>query len=160
MSPQRSRLHARLRGTKVATLRMTSLMDIFTALLLFLLKAFVASGQSGTVSPGVQLPSSLARTPVREAPIVAVTRDFVLLDGEAMASSTEAVRGSNLEIAPLYARLSQLHGEHSREPGFEPRVVVQGDRGIEFRLLQRVMYTSHLAGYTSVSLAVLQDEAP
>lgn len=160
MSPRRSRLRARLRGSQTATLRMTSLMDIFTALLLFLLKTFVASGQAGTVSPGVQLPSSLARTPVREAPIVAVTGDFVLLDGEPMASSADAVRGSDLKIASLYERLAQLHEEHRSEPEFEPRVIVQGDRGIEFRLLQRVMYTSHLAGYTSVSLAVLQDEAP
>jgi biopolymer transport protein ExbD len=55
--------------------------------------------------------------------------------------------------------LAQLRRAGESTAGFTPRIVVQGDRGIEFRLLHRVITTSHLAGYTHVSLAVVQDGA-
>ena len=41
-------------------LRLTSMMDILTVLLLFLLKSFVVEGEVVTPVPGVELPSSSA----------------------------------------------------------------------------------------------------
>jgi biopolymer transport protein ExbD len=138
-------------------LRMTALMDIFSTLLLFLLKSFVADGQSGTVTPGVTLPSSIAQQSPSDAPVVAVTKEFISLEGEVMSRSGDAKRSDALQVEPLYDALVRLREGGDGEAG--RRLVVQGDRGIEFRLLQRVMYTSQMAGFTRVSLAVIQDDA-
>ena len=148
---------ARIGGGSAPLLRMTALMDIFTTLLLFLLKSFVVEGTSGTVTAGVVLPSSLAREATWEAPIIAVTPEHILFEDQAVPVKT-ALAGADLRVAPLYESLTALHRANADQPGFEPRVVVQGDRSIEFRLLQRVIYTSQLAGFTQVSLAVVQDE--
>lgn len=155
---RRSRLRKRLGNGSTPMLRMTALMDIFSTLLLFLLKSFVAGGQAGTVTPGVTLPPSIARTSPREAPVIAVTDRFITLEGEMMSKSADAVATVDLKVEALYEALVEMRETSEKEPGFEPRVVVQGDRSIEFRLLQRVMYTSQLAGYTKVSLAVIQDD--
>ena len=39
----------------------------------------------------------------------------------------------------------------------EPKVTIQGDRAIEFQLLEKVMYTCGEAGFEQLSLAVLQE---
>ena len=91
--------------------------------------------------------------------MIAVTDQFILLEGELMAESTKAVTRGDLKVEQLYEALVDLRTAAEQQPEFEPRIIVQGDRAIEFRLLQKVMYPSQLAGYTQVSLAVLQDEA-
>ncbi len=154
---RQARLRSRIGGGSAPLLRMTSLMDIFTTLLLFLLKGFVVDGTAGTVAAGVVLPSSLAREAPWEAPVIAVTPEHIVCEGQALPVKA-ALAGQDLRVAPLYEILHALHSANAGQPGFEPRIVVQGDRNIEFRLLQRVIYTSQLAGFTQVSLAVVQDE--
>ena len=157
MIARRSRLRARLAGAGAPMLKMTALMDIFSTLLLFLLKTFVAEGQAITVTPGVTLPSSVAQSEPHEAPVLAVTDAFIALEGQAVLKSSEALASDGLEVKPLYDALVRLRETQPQDGAERHRVVIQGDRGIEFRLLQRVMYTSQLAGWTDVSLAVLQD---
>jgi len=158
MSRRRRRVRNRL-GGGAPMLKMTALMDIFSTLLLFLLKSFVADGQSGTVTPGVTLPSSISQSTAWDAPVIAVTNRFISLEGEVMAESPTALASSQLRVEPLYRALVTLREQNEQHPDFEARLVVQGDRGIEFRLLQRVMYTGQIAGFTDVSLAVIHDEA-
>ena len=156
MRRKRGNFRRRIGGNNTAVLRMTSLMDVFTTLLLFLLKSFVADGQSGTVTPGVVLPPSVAQSEPWDAPVIAVTRDYLSCEGN-IIPVTAALQGTDLRVEPLHAQLVQLRQAGESRPGFAPRIVVQGDRSIEFRLLQRVIATSHLAGFTQVSLAVVQD---
>jgi len=158
MLRRRGRTRKRMGGGGAPMLKMTALMDIFSTLLLFLLKSFVAEGQSGTVTPGVTLPPSISQSAPWDAPVIAVTGRFISLEGEVMAESSEALASNELHIEPLYRALVELRETNEVHPDFKPRLVVQGDRAIEFRLLQRVMYTGQVAGFTEVSLAVIQDD--
>ena len=157
MIRKHNKMRNRLSGAGAPMLKMTALMDIFSTLLLFLLKSFVAEGQAVTVTPGVTLPSSVAQAEPHEAPVIAVTDGFIALEGQAVLTSEEALDSSGLELTPLYEALVSLREKLPAHESGVYRVVIQGDRAIEFRLLQRVMYTSQLAGWSDVSLAVLQD---
>ncbi len=159
MRRRRSHRARKRLGGGAPMLKITALMDIFSTLLLFLLKSFVADGQSGTVTPGVTLPSSVSQSALWDAPVIAVTDRFISLEGEVMAESGKALAGTDLRVEPLYRALVELREQNAQHPDFKPRLVVQGDRNIEFRLLQRVMYTGQIAGFTDVSLAVIHDEA-
>ncbi|MCK4774074.1 MAG: biopolymer transporter ExbD, partial [Candidatus Krumholzibacteria bacterium] len=53
-------------------LRLTSMMDILTVLLLFLLKSFVVEGEVMTPIPGVDLPESSSDTTPRAAVVIAI----------------------------------------------------------------------------------------
>ncbi len=158
MAAKRGR--SRLRGSN--TLILTSLMDILTVLVLFLLKSFVMEGEVITPVPGVALPESSSNTSPQSAIVIAIFNDTVMMNGEVVASVSAAVSSNNLLIAPLATRLDEARetaSEIARLRGspeeFQGKVAIQGDKEIGFAILQRVMYTCSVSGYEAISLAVL-----
>jgi len=143
-------------------LRLTSMMDILTVLLLFLLKSFVVEGEVMTPIPGVDLPESTSDTTPRAAVVIAIFDDSVMMDGDVVASVSAAVASPDLLIESLAARLDEARvkaEEIARYRGgeevFEGKVSIQGDRDINFAILQRVMFTCTVSGYEDISLAVI-----
>ncbi len=156
------RRRRRPRNRRTAALRMTSMMDILTVLLLFLLKSFVVDGEVVTPVPGVDLPESSSDARPEQAVVVAVFDDSIMLDGETVGSVARALAGDDLLIAPLADGLTRTRtqgAEIARRRGdgdaFRGRVSIQGDRAIPFALLERVMYTCSQSGYADISLAVI-----
>jgi len=143
-------------------LRLTSMMDILTVLLLFLLKSFVVEGEAITPVPGVALPESSSDTTPQATIVIAIFDNTVMMDGEAVASVSDAVASSNLLIESLALRLDDARAtvvDIARRRGggeeFQGTVTIQGDRDIDFAILQRVMYTCTASGYEEISLAVI-----
>jgi len=149
-------------GGKGATLPLTSMMDILTVLLLFLLKSFVVEGEVITPVPGVELPESASETKPQATVVVAIFADNVLLDGRMVAKVSDTATDGSLMIPGLAAQLettlnkkraiAMRRGEVLDE---SPKVAIQGDREIPFEILQRVMFTCNQSGYRDISLAVL-----
>jgi len=155
---------ARRPNTGIDTrLKLTSMMDILTTLLLFLLKAFVVEGEVVTPPPGLELPQSSAEDAPEASVVVAVSEDAILVSGQPAASVPEALADPDLLIDGLDARLTEARArmEHLAQlkgtTAPEPKVTIQGDRAIEFRLLEKVMYTCDAAGYGQLALAVIQE---
>jgi biopolymer transport protein ExbD len=99
-------------------------------------------------APGINLPSSNADAPPQSSLVVAIDDDEILIGSERVTTLAEALGDPSLEIAPLTAHLQavqQQQDEIARLRGAEPvqhRVAtIQGDRDIEFRVLQKVMFT-------------------
>jgi len=143
-------------------LRLTSMMDILTVLLLFLLKSFVVEGEVITPVPGVELPESTSKTTPSASVVIAIFEDNVMMDGEVVASVSQAIGSDDLLIEGLAnhldaARDRAMEIAERRGEGelFEGRVAIQGDREIEFAILQRVMYTCSFTGFEDISLAVI-----
>jgi len=143
-------------------LRLTSMMDILTVLLLFLLKSFVAEGEVITPAPGVSLPESTSETTPESSVVVAILDDRIMLDGRVVAEVAAATRGEDLLIPALAEQLDQsrLQGQAIAErrgdaASYAPKLAIQGDRDIPFNVLQRVMYTCNHSGYGDIALVVL-----
>lgn len=143
-------------------LRLTSMMDILTVLLLFLLKSFVVEGEVMTPIPGVDLPESSSDTTPRAAVVIAIFDDSVMMDGDVVASVSSVVASPDLLIESLAARLDEARIKAENiaryrggEEVFEGKVSIQGDRDINFAILQRVMFTCTVSGYEDISLAVI-----
>jgi biopolymer transport protein ExbD len=142
---------------------MTSMMDILTVLLLFLLKSFVVDAGVVNPPPGVELPtSSSEETPDAEL-VVAITDEAILVGPRSVTGVAAALSGNDLLIPELEAELraelelmDALDARKGREPGLR-QVTIQGDKNLEFRLLQRVMFTCHAAGFDEMALAVIQE---
>lgn len=160
MRPRRhSRRLAGLRGK--GGLQMTSMMDILTVLLLFLLKSFVVDGEAQVPPPGVELPKSTAAASPEPSIVVAIDDDAILLNSEKIASVSETRGTPGMLIAPLDSRiqamLAQVEALERAGSGIsEHLVTIQGDREIEFEVLQKVMYTLQRNGFERISLAVLK----
>lgn len=145
-----------------APLRLTSMMDILTVLLLFLLKSFVVDGGVITPVPGVELPESSSETSPKASVVIAIFEDNVMMDGKVVAKVSDAVASNDLVIESLATRLDEARStatdiakRRGVEEEFVGKVAIQGDREIAFEILQRVMYTCTMSGFEDISLAVI-----
>lgn len=142
---------------------LTSLMDILTCLLFFVLKSFVAGGEATVPPPGLDLPKSTADRPMTTSLVVAIDDGSILVGSERIASVPETEASPEMLIAPLAARLDAARAqmdEIARLKGAEPAkarlVTIQGDEAMEFRVLQKVMYTLNQSGFEDIALAVIK----
>ena len=144
-------------------LTLTSMMDILTTLLFFVLKSYVSGGEVTVPPPGVTLPRSTAAADMSTSVVVAIDRDAIMMGGERVASVRDVVTGDELMIAPLAKRLTEareqmddLDRRKGKEAVTARIATIQGDADIEFRVLQRVMYTLDRNGFPDIALAVLK----
>lgn len=146
----------------VARLQLTSLIDIFTVLLLFLLKSLVVGGSVVTPFPGIDLPNSTASGSFKEAPVLVVTTEQVVVDGATACATAEVESSPRLRIDAIEAALGVLRSrsdrlaERSGSTRFEGKLIVQADESIPFHVLQKIMYTSQTVGFYDITLAVIQ----
>ena len=142
---------------------LTSLMDILTCLLYFVLKSFVAGGEATVPPPGLELPKSTAEQPMVTSLVIAIDKEAILVGSERVVSVHDALASDRMSIEPLADRLraarEQMHEIAILRGGADTvtRVVtIQGDEDIEFRVLQKVMYTLNEGGFQDIALAVIK----
>ena len=136
------------------TLNLVALMDVFTILVFFFL-VHSADGAPEDHNTLVSLPESVADRQPRDTPVVMITRNTILLQGEPVVAVDRAMQASRGEIKALRTALqAQFAPDAPVETGRE--VTIMGDKSIPFALLNRVMQTCTQAGYGNISLSVLQ----
>ena len=146
------------------TLKLTSMIDMFTILLVFLLKSFSTEGQVITISDDLKLPESTAQKVPESASSISVTAEWILIDGKQVASVAEVISSNELLINGLANELkkqkaiSESVGELSDNIGFTGKISIQGDKEIPYQLLKKVMFTCGQTGYNEILLAVIQKE--
>lgn len=148
--------------TNSFTLRLTAMIDMFTILLVFLLKSYSMEGEIISVSKDLRLPQSTAKTPPKATPILVITNEWIILDGNPVERVRTAMAGHDLSIPNLRNRLQRLRdfseqlGQLDQTIGFHGNITIQGDKEITFKLLKKVMFTCGKVGYNNMLLAVHQ----
>ncbi|MBE0598594.1 MAG: biopolymer transporter ExbD [Desulfuromonadales bacterium] len=144
---------------KVPGLNLTSLMDVFTILVFFLLVNSSASEVLETPKQ-ITLPDSVVEAKPRETVVIMVSPEAVLVQGEAVVGTPELLTGQGERIEAIADRLELLERNII---GFSTRTIVDGkevtilaDRTIPFSVLKKIMSTCTGAGYGKISLAVIQ----
>jgi len=159
-----SNLKRRKRKNSQVALKLTSMIDMFTILLVFLLKSFSAEGQIMTVADDLRLPESTAQKPPESASVIAITADWVLIDGKQVASVSDVMTSNELLISGLAVELknqrtiSESVGKLSETMGFTGTISIQGDKEIPYQILKKVMFTCGQIGYNDILLAVTKIE--
>jgi len=136
------------------SLNLVALMDVFTILVFFFL-VHSADGAPEAHHKLVQLPESVADQQPRDTPVVMITRDNILVQGEPVAVIDAAMHAAGGEIKALRAAL-QAQLAPDAPTAADREVTIMGDKTIPYELLNRVMQTCKRAGYGSISLSVLQ----
>lgn len=151
------------RSSQVA-LKLTSMIDMFTILLVFLLKSYSAEGQIMSVSPDLRLPESTAQKAPQTTSIIAITQEFILLDGAKVANMKEVMSSNALLIPALLnelkkkRNLSERVGEISADIGFTGKISLQGDRELPYLIIKKIMFTCGKIGYNDIFLAVTKPD--
>ncbi|MEK9803922.1 MAG: biopolymer transporter ExbD [Curvibacter sp.] len=149
------------RKPALVSLNLTSLMDVFTILVLYLL---VNQGTGTEVTPpdSVKLPESIVETTPRKTIVLAVDKVAVYLDNQPVALVADILDSPQDNIESLREAMIRIRTETANKSAEaeanSQEVTIAGDRTVPFRVLKKLMATSSHAGYTRIALAVNQKE--
>ena len=148
--------------TGVPKINLTSLMDVFTILVFFLL---VNSGSTELLEAPRQivLPESIAEMKPRETVLIYINKDEVLVQGQPVVRVADILTDDGRDIEPIMARLAQLQdrviGVRTRVAAASNEVTILADKSIPFDVIRRVMSSCTAQGYERISLAVILKES-
>ena len=131
--------------------QLTSLIDVMTILLVFLMKSFSVEGNLITPSRDLSLPLSTAKEVPEPVTTLEITAGAILSDGLTIASTRNAGNDDSLAI-PLLSEWLKL-----RNSGNRKEIMLQSDRHIPFAVIKRVMYTCSKAGFDDFTILVQQE---
>ena len=147
---------------KVSGLNLTSLMDVFTILVFFLL-ANSSSNEVLSTPKHIKLPDSVVESKPRETVVIMVGPETVMVQGEAVANTPEVMAAKNENIPEITQKLGLLEqniiGINSRTVIDSKEVTILADKTIPFSVLKKIMTTCTGSGYGRISLAVIQKAA-
>jgi biopolymer transport protein ExbD len=144
---------------KITKMNLTSLMDVFTILVFFLL---VNSGSVEIMEApkNVILPESRVETKPRETVVIFVSAEEVLVQGQLVALVADILDGKSTATDPITSRLAELKeniiGPNTLAAAGTQEVTILADKSVPFAVIKRIMSTCTSGGYENVSLAVIQ----
>ncbi len=144
---------------KIGKMNLTSLMDVFTILVFFLL---VNSGSVELVEApkDVKLPESRQEAKPRETVVISISPEAVIVQGKAVARVQDVLEGNAGSLEPLAARLTELKesivGPATMSVAESQEVTILADKSVPFIVVRKIMSACTGEGYENVSLAVIQ----
>ena len=148
-------------------LMLTSLLDMFTIILIFLIVSFDAEDQEFKLNESLTLPESKARSSFKPAVNIAVTNDALLVDDVPVLklsagrfSEDSYAKGQIPELVEVleakYERV-KLKAEYEGTSLDEAAVIIiQADRQLDYRTLYTVLRTAAVAGFYKYRLAIMK----
>lgn len=161
-------LNSRRRSSPVPKLMLTSMMDMFTIVLLFLLCSLSDKPESIRLDKDLELPKSSAEISYDQNLKITLTKSQLMIDDEMIAEvengKISGLDEKDLKTSLLYKRL-QENFEKSKEKAVETKedkpkdqqVVFVCDKSHEFKVINQVIKTAGLAGYPNFQFAVLKE---
>lgn len=137
--------------------QLTSLIDVMTILLVFLIKSFSVEGNLITPSHDLELPVSTSQKPLKPMFSLEITKSSVISEGEILAEIDQFKNSDSLLIPFLHDWMLLQKAKIGDAKGAQ-EVLIQSDRNVEFNVVKRVMYTCSKAGFSDFSVLVLEEE--
>lgn len=158
VSSKRRKKKGQEEGSESTGMMLTSLMDIFIVLVLYLL---VNQSDGVNIEPParVVLPDSGVDTMPRPSIMVVLSEQDVKIQGESVISMGEVKASNQPEIEPIRQAIVRIKTEAEKkkdQAGVATEVTIVADRGVPYKVLKKVMLSSSNAGYGKISFAVNQ----
>jgi biopolymer transport protein ExbD len=138
------------------------MVDVFTVLLVFLLKSYSAEGTLTAAAQNLELPSSTSTIAPQPTITITISEDTLFVEDERVGALAEFAKQEGPDI-PALARALAARVEKARliagsNPSvrFQGRVTILGDKSTPFATLERVMYTAARSEFGDIALAVYQ----
>jgi len=142
-------------------LNLTSMMDMFTIILVFLLKTYSTEGMLIQPSEYLTLPKSTIEKSPEVALDLVVSKEWIMVNHEPVIQVNEVIDQKNFIVRPLQEKLNVYSREAKRMEElygtkFSGKVTIQGDESIPYKLLVKVMATCGKSEYPNMRLVVYQ----
>ena len=153
----------KLRGRRKKSkpkLMLTSLLDMFTIILIFLIVSFEAEDFEFRLEKDVSLPESQARSIFKPAVNVAISKQAVVVDQRRVLGLKDGLfePGSLTEDDEIPSLVEALRTVRERTEGEnDDRIIMlQADKDLSYRTLYLVMRAARVAGFEKYRLAVMK----
>ena len=142
-------------------LNLTSMMDMFTIILVFLLKVYSTEGQMVQPSQYLTLPKSTVEKHPEVSLDLTVSKEWIVLNDKPVAKVEEVEKSSSLLIPSLQRELLRYANEAEKMQEkygkqFSGSITIQGDKELPYRVLVKVMATCGKSKYPNMRLLVYQ----
>ena len=152
----------RKRTEGVVKLNITSMIDMFTLMVVFLLKNYSAQGQLVTPAKGLLLPTSSVEKTAGEALSVKISQKTIMVENTVVIDSAglEGLKTQKDFLIPALYNVLSDQAKSARQSAemfkteFSGKISIQGDLEVPYNVLTRVMYTCGQAGFPSMNLVV------
>jgi biopolymer transport protein ExbD len=140
-------------------MNLTSLMDVFTILVFFLLVNSATTEVLETPKQ-ITLPASVVQEKPRETVVIFISRNEVTVQGVSVVLVKDILATAGQDIAPIGERLAEVSaniiGLKTRIVAESQEVTILADRTVPFSVIKKVMSTCTSQGFGRISLAVLK----
>ncbi|MCI5600973.1 MAG: biopolymer transporter ExbD [Hallerella porci] len=142
---------------------LTSMMDMMTIILVFLIKNMDAEGQLITQAENLILPISTSKVQPKEVSLsVVVDAGYVVVDNQKIIPTPDVMAQEDLLIAKVDSVLKERRAterDHALRAGLPAdeagNIIIQIDKNIPYDVMYKVMATCGFSGYTNISFAVM-----
>jgi biopolymer transport protein ExbD len=158
-------------------LNLTPFVDMMTILVTFLLMVFSASGEILTAQAGLELPAAAQKAEIQRAPVISITTQTITFNNEHMIETPSVFNDTSPQwkVVELFERMKQekqlfeldydgLSDKdkercESPDPGDPQKclrglAILQADRRVRAKVINRVIKTANAAGYNNLMFAV------
>jgi biopolymer transport protein ExbD len=154
-----------------ATLFLTSMVDMFAILVIFLLQSFSSEGELIILPQGLQLPKVQNVGGLSQAPSLVLSLEELLLDGKVIAQTKDILASADWNVPELQQVLVDKKAElEATTAAFAElteeaklnlqKINISADRRLNFEAVKKIIYTAGFAGFPIYQLAVFQGKAP
>ncbi|WP_428266857.1 ExbD/TolR family protein [Haliangium sp.] len=159
-------------------LNLTPFVDMMTILVTFLLMVFSATGEILTQQAGLELPAAVQQQDLQKAPVITLTTQSITFNNRHVAE-TESVQDDapgqwkinelfekmqferELFKSKTYPNLSRDEKRRCENPNPDDPIkcidglaILQADRRVKAKVINRVLKTANAAGYVNIMFAV------
>lgn len=151
-----------LKNKKPMGLQLTSLLDMFTIILVFLMVSFQSEDKDFVLNADVKLPESSAQNPFKTAVNLAITRQAVIVEGTKIYDLVGGGKVNDSDIIDnvidrVTQGVKQAWERKKKEAGEEDIVVIQADKRIPYKTIHLVMRSAAHAGFYRFRLAIVKE---
>lgn len=136
----------------------TSLLDILTILLVFLLKSYNASDLKLDLQKGLDMADSDARAMTRYAPVIQVNKEAKVFLNNKEIGRLPASGEMPVLTEALKKAKAGIEADNKKKPANQQTNVdmvnLVFDKDMDYAIVQRVMHDSALAGYSQFKFVV------
>ena len=152
------------------TLQITSMADIFTILLVFLLKSYASSDASVSPVSVINLPKTQVGKPPQETLHLEISSNAVLVAGKRIIPLQNflLLDDENLSLEPLKQAIGMERGRQLSSVGvknengsdlkekIDTRITIMVDQKVPYQTLKKIMSVAANQGYTDFRLATVK----
>jgi biopolymer transport protein ExbD len=144
-------------------LNLTSMMDMFTIILVFLLKTYSTDGNLIQPSEFLTLPTSTIEKSPEVALDLVISKEWIMVNNEPVVTVAEVLASEGLIVQSLKEKLEVYAREAKRMEElygtkFSGKVTIQGDKEIPYQLLVKAMATCGKSDYPNMRLVVYKKD--